>query len=72
MKRDELRLCKEFYREQEIRTAVRDYAGIASVGLTEEEDYFVCVFSACRAEPRLVMSEFANYVLGLTVKGHAV
>lgn len=66
--KNELRLRKEFYRENEIRAAIRDYIGSASIRLNEEGDYFVCYFFACRAAPRLVMSEFANYVLGMMVK----
>ena len=46
-------------------TAIEDYKRIADISLSNEGDYFLCVFSNCVVAPERVICEFHNYLIEL-------
>ena len=60
-----IKLNKEIYSAEHIQQAVLDYSSLADIRLTEENGYFVCLFSACRYDEQRTEKEFVNYVTDL-------
>lgn len=60
-----IKLNKEIYSAEHIQQAVLDYSSLADIRLTEENGYFVCLFSACRYDEQRTAKEFVNYVTDL-------
>lgn len=60
-----IKLNKEIYSLEHIRHAIMDFSALSTVVLSEEEKYYVCVFSECRYEEQLTAKEFINYITDL-------
>lgn len=63
-----LKLSKELYKKCRIEQAVRDYAQICQIEVKEEKACYLCCFSNMRFDVKTVISEFENYLIGLTRK----
>ena len=59
------KLSKEFYDKNALVKAIRDYKNLASISLSEDEQYYYYEVQSSRYDVILVANEFENYVLGL-------
>lgn len=66
--KNRLSLSKEIYRIDNIKKAVDDYQKLASIVISEDENYFYCVFEETIYDVNLTINEFENYVIGLMNK----
>ena len=65
MKSNTHRYSKDFYKANDIIKAIGDYRKLAAITMSEEDGYYVCSFSYCILEPRIIVSEFDNYLIEL-------
>lgn len=65
---NELKLNKSFYNKRLILKASKDYDKLASIQIKELDNYTICIFNDCKADLELVLKEFSNYLIALTVK----
>ena len=56
---------KALYPFPVLLAAIEDYRRIATVSLSDEGDYFQCVFTNCVVDPERVICEFDNYLIEL-------
>lgn len=61
-----LKLRKEIYRRDVVERAVDDYRELATILLTSENDYWVCVFEATVGSTATTVREFENYLIALS------
>lgn len=55
------------YSEGALEQACKDYRDLADIHIRETEDRFICDFSGLRGDAQLIMDEFGNYALNLTI-----
>ena len=55
------------YSKAAVEQACEDYKGIADISVAEKGGYLICDIRNPLGDLRLIESEFANYVLNLTV-----
>jgi hypothetical protein len=65
---NELKLSKSFYNKKVILKASKDYDKLASIQIKELDEYIICIFNDCKTDLELVLKEFCNYLIALTVK----
>ncbi len=70
MNMNELSLNKNYYSREHIIAAVTAFAGLCRVELSENEDYYVCVFSNCVYDVDVTKKEFENYLIDLINTSH--
>lgn len=61
-----LKLRKEIYRRDVVERAIDDYRELATIVLTSETDYWVCVFEATVNLAATTVREFENYLIALS------
>ena len=61
----------DLYSEEAVSKAIKDYQDIAVITTRKEGEQMECVFRSCADQfpEQLVIHEFSNYVLNLTVSG---
>ncbi|SFQ07430.1 hypothetical protein SAMN04487928_11767 [Butyrivibrio proteoclasticus] len=60
-----IELTKKFYDKRAIIQSIAAYKDIASIKMSESQDYYICTVESSNHSPQLVLNEFSNYVLGL-------
>jgi len=65
---NELKLNKSFYNKEIILKALKDYNKLASIQIKEVDGYTICIFNDCKTDLELVLKEFSNYLIALTIK----
>ena len=59
------RLSKAFYEKRAILDAICAYKNLASITLTEDNNYYYYKIETSTYDSILVANEFENYILGL-------
>lgn len=59
------KLTKSFYEKDSILEAINAYKSLASISVSEDDDYYYYKIESSIYDPQLVANEFENYVLGL-------
>ena len=61
----QLKLAKEIYSVDRIRSAIEIYADYAIIRLRQDEGYYICEFSDCVNDEDVTVREFENYLISL-------
>ena len=59
------KLTKEFYEKDALEKAINAYKNLASISISEDNDYLYYEIESSMYDPQLVANEFENYILGL-------
>lgn len=59
------KLTKSFYEKDSLQEAITAYKSLASISISEDDDYYYYKIESSIYDPQLVANEFENYVLGL-------
>ncbi len=59
------KLNKDFYEKEALLEAINAYKGLASISVSEDNEYYYYKIESSIYAPNLVANEFENYVLGL-------
>lgn len=59
------KLNKSFYEKDALLEAISAYKSLASISISEDNDYYFYKIESSIYEPKLVANEFENYILGL-------
>lgn len=56
---------KEFYPIAVIQKAIHAYSKLAAIDVSEEKEYYKCIFSDCVIDSERIVCEFDNYLIEL-------
>lgn len=59
------KLSKNFYEKDALLEAISAYKSLASISVSEDNEYYYYKIESSIYDPQLVANEFENYVLGL-------
>lgn len=61
-----LKLNKNIYSYEDIIDSVNEYKSVADVNVSDDSEYFICIFENCRYDTQETLNEFENYVIRLS------
>jgi hypothetical protein len=60
-----LRLNKEVYNLDDIRTGIKGYENLCSISVADDGKYWTCCFTECRYDALVTAREFENYIINV-------
>ena len=68
--KEKLKLNKNIYSYDDIIDSVDEYKSVANIKVSDDGEYFICIFENCRYDAWETLNEFENYVIRLSnIKG---
>ncbi|CUX34512.1 hypothetical protein BN3456_01584 [Clostridium sp. C105KSO13] len=64
--RKKLLLSKELYNYTDVQETIQAYSSLASIELSSNQQYLICDFHSCLYDLVKTISEFENYLIGVS------
>lgn len=68
MMKNSLLLNKGIYTWDAVEKSISAFSSLADISIAEESNYYHLIFSKCKADVEILLNEFRNYVLIVTIK----